>query len=128
MIKIAFICYGNSCRSQMGEGWAKHISKGEWEVYSAGLVPLGQVTYEAIVAMEKHGIDISNQYSKGFDEIPMDELDYIVSMGVGNIRNKRIKAKEIIWDTEDPYQMGQEKFDEICLVIRDQIQDLYESI
>lgn len=59
---IYFLCTGNSCRSQMAEGWAKKLLGNEWEVYSAGIEAHG-VNPNAIKAMEEIGIDISGQTS-----------------------------------------------------------------
>ncbi|GJF50628.1 arsenate reductase (thioredoxin) [Staphylococcus argenteus] len=59
---IYFICTGNSCRSQMAEGWAKHILGRDWKVHSAGIEIHG-VNPKAIEAMKEVGIDISSQTS-----------------------------------------------------------------
>src|SRR5690625_6297289 len=68
---IYFLCTGNSCRSQMAEGWAKKILGEEWEVHSAGIEAHG-VNPNAIKAMNEVGIDISNQTS---DIIDLDILN-----------------------------------------------------
>jgi len=68
---IYFLCTGNSCRSQMAEGWAKEILGEEWEVHSAGIEAHG-VNPNAIKAMNEVGIDISNQTS---DIIDLDILN-----------------------------------------------------
>lgn len=59
---IYFLCTGNSCRSQMAEGWAKKLLGNEWEVYSAGIEAHG-VNPNAMKAMKEIGIDISEQTS-----------------------------------------------------------------
>lgn len=59
---IYFLCTGNSCRSQMAEGWAKKLLGNEWEVFSAGIEAHG-VNPNAIKAMKEIGIDISEQTS-----------------------------------------------------------------
>ena len=68
---IYFLCTGNSCRSQMAEGWAKRLLGNEWEVHSAGIEAHG-VNPKAIKAMNEVGIDISNQTS---DIIDLDILN-----------------------------------------------------
>ncbi|MFN3406854.1 MAG: arsenate reductase ArsC, partial [Caldimicrobium sp.] len=66
--KILFLCTGNSCRSQMAEGWAKKILPSEeFEVYSAGTNPSGIDPY-AIKVMSEVGIDITSHRSKHVDE------------------------------------------------------------
>ena len=79
-LKVLFVCVGNSCRSQMAEGLARK-AESQWEVFSAGLLPAGYVSEGAITAMEKIGIDISTQQSKGLDEVNLDSMDVIVSLG-----------------------------------------------
>jgi len=63
---IYFLCTGNSCRSQMAEGWAKKLLGDEWEVRSAGIEAHG-LNPSAVKAMEEVGIDISNQESELID-------------------------------------------------------------
>jgi len=63
---IYFLCTGNSCRSQMAEGWARHLADGRWEVASAGIAP-SFVHPRAVAAMAEVGGDISGQRSKPID-------------------------------------------------------------
>lgn len=82
-VKIGFICTGNSARSQMAEGFGRYFAKvhgKEVEIYSAGSNPSGYVHPKAIEVMRELGIDISNQYSKSIDDIPVDELDYVITL------------------------------------------------
>ena len=83
MVKIAFICTGNSIRSQMAEGYAKFFAKKygkNIEVYSAGSNPSGYIHPKAIEVMKEDGIDISDQYSKHINEIPINQMDYIITL------------------------------------------------
>ena len=59
--KVLFICVGNSCRSQMAEGFARHYGKGIIEASSAGTIPADRISSLAIEVMKEKGIDISNQ-------------------------------------------------------------------
>ncbi len=63
---IYFLCTGNSCRSQMAEGWAKKLLGGDWEVRSAGIEAHG-LNPKAVKAMNEVGIDISQQHSETID-------------------------------------------------------------
>ena len=63
MIKIMFLCTGNSCRSQMAEGFAREFGKGLIEPYSAGIIAAG-VNPRAVAVMKEAGIDISGQKSE----------------------------------------------------------------
>jgi arsenate reductase len=77
-IKIAFICTGNSARSQMAEGLARSLGSDRLIVQSAGTSPMG-VAQHAVQAMAEVGIDISDQWSKGLDEIDND-LDFAITL------------------------------------------------
>ncbi|OMF83686.1 arsenate reductase, partial [Paenibacillus sp. FSL R7-0337] len=63
---IYFLCTGNSCRSQMAEGWAKKYLSNDWNVYSAGIEAHG-LNPKAVQAMSEVGIDISGQTSDIID-------------------------------------------------------------
>ena len=68
-MKVIFLCTGNSARSQMAEGFARHLKSSVWEVHSAGTRPVGINPY-AIEVMSERGIDISGQRSKSLEDIP----------------------------------------------------------
>jgi len=78
-IQILFLCTGNSCRSQMAEGWARHLKGEEIEVYSAGVNPKG-IDPRAVRAMSEAGIDISGQRSKSVSEVREINFDYVVTL------------------------------------------------
>lgn len=80
MKKVAFICTANACRSQIAEGLANYLGNDRLEVYSAGSHPCGHVVLGAIEIMKEIGIDISHHTSKGFADIPMDDLDYVITL------------------------------------------------
>lgn len=77
--KIYFLCTGNSCRSQMAEGWAKKLLGDEWEVQSAGIEAHG-LNPRAVKAMAEVGIDISNQKSKVIDPEYLNHADLVVTL------------------------------------------------
>lgn len=79
MKKVIFLCTGNSCRSQMAEGFARELGRGKIEAYSAGLIPAG-VNPRAIAVMKEIGIDISNQTSKAIDEEQLKQMDVIITL------------------------------------------------
>ncbi len=76
---ILFLCTGNSCRSQMAEGWARHLKSDVLEPYSAG-VEKHELDPLAVEVMAEAGIDISKQTSKTLDELPTSEFDYVVTL------------------------------------------------
>jgi arsenate reductase len=78
-LKILFLCTGNSCRSQMAEGWARHLKGDVIEPYSAGL-DLHKLDPIAVKVMAEVGIDISGHKSKHFNELKGIEFDYVVTV------------------------------------------------
>ncbi|WP_456431872.1 arsenate reductase ArsC [Thermosulfuriphilus sp.] len=78
-LKILFLCTGNSCRSQMAEGWARHLKGDLIEPYSAG-VEASTLDRRAVAVMNEAGVDISAQYSKPVQEVMHIEFDYVVTL------------------------------------------------
>ena len=79
MKKVLIVCTGNSCRSQMAEGWLRHFGQGKISAYSAGTHP-AVVHPLAIQVMNETGVDISSHHSKSVDEFLNENLDYVVTV------------------------------------------------
>ena len=77
--KILILCTGNSCRSQMAEGFLKSFDQ-ELEVFSAGTKPSSQVHPKAIQVMNEIGIDLSKNFPKMVDQFLNDSFDYIITV------------------------------------------------
>ena len=77
--KILFLCTGNSCRSQMAEGWARHLKSDILEPYSAG-IEKHSLNQMAVKVMAEAGIDISKQASTLIDELPVQNFDYVITV------------------------------------------------
>ena len=78
-LKVLFLCTGNSCRSQMAEGWARHLRAAQVEPYSAGIEKHG-LNPNAVRVMAEAGVDISGQASKTLDELGDVQFDYVVTV------------------------------------------------
>ena len=78
-LKILFLCTGNSCRSQMAEGWVKKLKDDLIDVYSAGVETHG-LNPDAVKVMAEAGVDISNHRSKLIDEFKDTELDAVITV------------------------------------------------
>ncbi len=78
-LRVLYLCTGNSCRSQMAEGWARHLRSDSLEPYSAGIEPHGMNNL-AIQVMKEAGVDISHQHSKHVDELKDVPFDYVVTV------------------------------------------------
>lgn len=79
MKRVLFLCTGNSCRSQMAEGWARSLKKGEIEAWSAGTSPTS-VHPLAVRVMEEAGVDISGQSSKHVSEVMSVPFDLVITL------------------------------------------------
>ncbi len=78
-LKILFLCTGNSCRSQMAEGWARHLKGDVIEPFSAGIETHG-LNPDAVRVMAEAGVDISGQQSKHLDELRGVDFDVVVTV------------------------------------------------
>lgn len=78
-IKVLFLCTGNSCRSQMAEGWAKALKGDMIEVYSAGVETHG-MNPQAIKVMQEAGVDIATHHSKHVSTLADVPFDYVVTV------------------------------------------------
>ncbi len=77
--KILVLCTGNSCRSQMAEGYLRYFAKDKADVYSAGVETHG-VNPNAIAIMQEDGIDISNHTSNNVNEYMHIDFDFVITV------------------------------------------------
>ena len=77
--RILFLCTGNSCRSQMAEGWARFLGKGRVEAFSAGTHPK-PIHPLAIQVMAEVGVDIADQQSKSVDQFIDQRFDFVITV------------------------------------------------
>ncbi len=78
-LKVLFLCTGNACRSQMAEGWARHLKGDRIEPYSAGIEPRG-LDPRAVAVMAEAGVDISGHRCKHLDDVAGIDFDYVVTV------------------------------------------------
>ena len=105
--KVLFLCYHNSCRSQIAEGFLKAFFKDRYESFSAGVQPTSINPY-AVEVMKEIGIDISDQYSKSVEEFQDKKFDYVVTV-CDNAKEKCpfYNGKKMIHKNfEDPSQIN----------------------
>lgn len=79
MLKVLFLCTGNSCRSQMAEGWARHLKSGVLQPYSAGIETHG-LNPNAVRVMGEAGVDISGHRSKHLNELRDIAFDHVITV------------------------------------------------
>jgi arsenate reductase len=126
---ILFLCTGNSCRSQMAEGFARALGGEKVEVYSAGLEPAG-LNPRAVAVMAEAGIDISGQTSDPIDPEILNKADLIVTL-CGDARDKCPVTPQTIrrehWPLPDPAKAEGEE-EEIMAVFRSVRDEIRERV
>ena len=133
--KVLFLCAGNSCRSQMAEGWLRHLHGDRFEAYSAGITKHGMNNY-AVQAMKEIEIDISAHRSKLLSELKGLDFDLVVTVCSNANESCPLfpgKAKVVHVPFDDPpaLAVGLSDNDEIMAPyrrVRDQIGEFVKSI
>ncbi|MEI5906312.1 arsenate reductase (thioredoxin) [Bacillus spongiae] len=127
---IYFLCTGNSCRSQMAEGFAKKYLSDEWVVKSAGLEAHG-LNPNAVKAMNEIGIDISTQTSDVIDNEILNNADLIVTLcghAADNCPVTPPHIKRVHWGFDDPAKAEGSEEEKWAFFqrVRDEISDRIE--
>lgn len=117
--RLLFVCVENSNRSQMAEAFARFHGGPHVEAWSAGSRPSGLINPRAIEAMEELGIDLSTHRSKGLDELPKVEWDWIITMGCGDACPSLPARRRDDWALPDPREMPTDEFARV----RDEIEE-----
>lgn len=127
---VLFLCTGNSCRSQMAEGWARHFHGDTIEAYSAGIEAHG-MNPNAMQVMKEAGIDISMQSSKlacSLDDVPLRLVITVCGHADENCPALVTKAKVVHVGFDDPPKLAKEVASEEAALdcycrVRDEIRD-----
>jgi len=132
MKKILFVCTGNSCRSQMAEGFGKTQSEARFQIRSAGTAPIG-VHPMAIEIMREIGIDISNQTSDLLTSEMIQWADYLITLcgsACERIPPLPVTVKHFHWDIENPdgIYLSEKQRHTAFALIRDQIRKKVEEL
>ena len=109
-ITVLFLCTGNSCRSQMAEGWARFLKSDCLQAYSAGIEAHGLDHY-AVQVMAESGVDISSHLSRSIDEYADIDFDFVVTVCGHANENCPIfpgKTKIVHVGFQDPPQLAKE--------------------
>lgn len=126
--RVYFVCVGNSCRSQMAEGFARNLGQNVLEVRSGGTRPATHVSRKAIEVMDEVGIDISDQQPEGLDEDWAETSDYLIAMGCDVEQGcpTPLYARMADWDLDDPVDEPLEVHREIRDEIKRRVEGLVE--
>lgn len=126
MTQLYFLCTGNSCRSQMAEGFARQLAPQDWQIASAGIEQHG-LNPLAVKVMAERGIDISRQQSKLIDNDYLQHSDMVVTL-CGDARDKCPMTPPTVakrhWPLPDPAQATGDE-DAVLAVFR-QVRDEIE--
>lgn len=133
--RILFLCTGNSCRSQMAEGWARHLLADHFEFESAGIVAHG-LNPNAVRVMQEAGVDISNHSSKTVDMLSNLNFDVVITVcGHANESCPRFpgRTRVIHVGFDDPPTLAkdvksEEQAIEIYRRVRDEIREFVTSL
>jgi len=125
--KVLFLCTGNSARSQMAEGFLRHMAGDKFEVFSAGIKPT-QINPLAIKVMAEAGVDISKHRSKSAMEFIGENFDYVITVCDNAKQTCPVfpgNYEKVHWDLEDPAiaQGAEEEKLEIFRKTRDKIKE-----
>lgn len=102
--KVLFLCTGNSCRSQMAEGWLRRLAGEQFEVVSAGTHPVGLNPY-AVAVMQEANVDISNHVSERVDPYLDQHFDHVITVCDRAQENCPIfpgASSMLHWNFDDP--------------------------
>jgi arsenate reductase (thioredoxin) len=129
-VNVLFVCIGNSCRSQMAEALANHLGRGKVRASSAGSRPLGYILPHTAEVLAEKGISLDGQWSKGIGEVPVDDMDYVVSMGceVSCPVPLGFKGRVVEWSVPDPYSHDLEFFRSVRGLIEENVKSLLASL
>ena len=134
-IRILFLCTGNSCRSQMAEGWARHLKPGVLEAYSAGIETHG-LNPHAVQVMAEAGVDISGQRYKHVREVMDIPFDFVITVCDHAREHCPLfpgKATVVHAGFDDPPALTRHLTDEAAVLavyrrVRDAIRDYVETL
>ncbi|MDD3026468.1 MAG: arsenate reductase ArsC [Erysipelotrichaceae bacterium] len=125
-VKVAFVCIHNSCRSQMAEGWAKHLGGEFIEAYSAGTEDYPEVKPDAVKVMEQAGVSMKGHQPKLLEAIP--QVDVVITMGCGVKCPYLPSRHREDWGLEDPSGKPFEEFIKTRELIKEKVLDLIKRI
>lgn len=134
-LNVLFLCTGNSCRSQMAEGWARHLLKDQIEAYSAGIETHG-LNPNAVKVMAEAGVDISHHKSQRVNEFKDATFDYVITVCGHADEHCPVfpgKTKVIHHGFDDPPRLAKEAKSEeealnIYRCVRDEIKTFIETL
>ncbi|MBI2681105.1 MAG: low molecular weight phosphatase family protein [Candidatus Solibacter usitatus] len=125
--RVMFVCIGNSCRSQMAEGFARAYGMDVMAPESSGLSPAQSVARGTVRTMAAKNIDISAQFPKPFEPALASEFDLIINMSGFELPGE-LQARTRDWDVLDPIGQSAEVYRHVCDEIEVLVMDLISEL
>ena len=129
-VRVLFVCIGNSCRSQMAEGFARHKHTDVMEPLSAGAHPALIVQPETIAIMAEKGVSLEGQHAKPISSIPSSEVDLVVNMSGFPVIPllPAFRGGNLVWAVTDPIGRSFEAYGTVRDRIEALVQELAENL
>jgi arsenate reductase (thioredoxin) len=126
-IRVLFVCIGNSCRSQMAEGFARKYGQGLVDVFSAGLMPATIVQEDTHRTMAERGVTLEGQYPKGIELVTREPFDVVVNMSGSAL--PALNARQILeWSVRDPIGQSDGVYRSVAGQIEQLVMRLVENL
>lgn len=124
--RVLFVCIGNSCRSPMAEGFARHKHANFIEASSAGLMPAAIIQPETYQVMNEKGVSMEGMSPSDLEQVEAGQIDYVVNMsGYAMLhRLNGFKGGNIVWNVHDPIGDSLETYRKV----RDRIEQLVDEL
>lgn len=122
MTQVLFLCVGNSCRSQMAEGFARVYGSDVMEVSSAGLAPAASVSPLTHQVMKEKGVSTEDHFPKDVKQMDLGKFQLIINISGLPFRNRRTKVEN--WAVRDPIGENQKVFRQVRDEIERRVQRL----
>jgi len=130
-LRVLFVCMGNRARSQMAEGWLRHLAGDRFEAFSAGTAPKG-LARETVAVMREVGVDVSSHRSKSTLEFGDQDFEYLITLGEV-ARDARPGAARVVheqhWNVTDPAELQRQGIADIeaFRAVRDEVRSWIEA-
>jgi len=128
---VLFVCVGNSCRSQMAEGFGNHYGQGRVVAFSAGTMPSGKVHPPAIAGRREVGSDVTRRTSTGVWEFGITQVDAGVSLCDARTDEwcpATYMGVQEHWNIPDPVGLPMEEFRRVRAMIEERVKNLIERL
>jgi arsenate reductase len=126
-LRILFVCVGNACRSQIAEGFAKHLGGDIVEAHSAGMMPVESVPSQTRKVMLEKDAPIDDQFPKGVEVFRNTEFDLVINMS-GIMLPKGLREKERRWTVADPYGRSDGAYRQVRDELEQLVGDLVQQV